>query len=591
VIPALVVSNRINSSVSAPFLSLISVFGRLISDKSLYEVSFVSQARKVRRVRRSGPLLPFLFLSAVWPIRPALLDAQIGSSSSGKNSDTGTSAATTNVPATVLGQVINAATGAPVPRALVRLNNRAVLTDHDGKFHFEQNTESSANILVTKPGFSASTEMQDGGNVFLQGAQLGVPLELRLYPEAVLTGTVLAPDGTPLPRIPVTALRSFFDENGHRWVTVGQEQTDSHGNFRLPEPAGDYRLETRYMPLDRTTGEAVLPVTVPSDNSGDTGGIIKIHGGEEQHFELRPVVSPTHTVTTTTESAGGRDFMRITARSSDGSTLQVNPQMNGGGLETKIQLPQGTYRLTARRNNPENPEQAETTVTVPDHDISGVVLQFAPIPSIPIELNIDTSATSDNTTQQPTLSQLGLTLQSDQPDVERGDSTLRPTTRRDQSFVFTAPAGSYHLQGRNTGAWYIKSANYGDSDLLHDALVVVPGAAGTPIRVTVSNQMGGLQGTVNLNGNPAECWVYLIPTGPSAQSVIALRSNSSGSFTAAHLPPGSYQAIAFEGRHSANYRDPASLAPFSSHVRSVSVSAGDKPTLNLDAIPVTEVTP
>jgi hypothetical protein len=127
--------------------------------------------------------------------------------------------------------------------------------------------------------------------------------------------------------------------------------------------------------------------------------------------------------------------------------------------------------------------------------------------------------------------------------------------------------------------------------LLQRDLVVVPGAAGTPLRVVVSNLTGSLQGTVNLNGGPAACWVYLIPMSPNAQAVIALRSTNSGSYMAAHLPPGSYQAIAFEGRHSANYRDPASLAPFSSHVRSVTVNAGDKPTLNLDAVPVAEVAP
>jgi hypothetical protein len=566
------------------------------------EVQVVSSARIAARFagrrRRFGPLLPLL-LAGICLISSASLTAQmsggaLGSSSLGNNSVTGTASAATSVPSTVLGQVINATTGAPVPRALVRLNNRAVLTDHDGKFHFDQNTESGANILVTKPGYSASTEMQDGGNLYLQGAKLGVPLELRLYPEALLTGTVLGPDGAPLPRIQVSVMRSFFDDAGHRWLTVGQEQTDSHGNFRVTEPAGEYRLETRYTPVDRTTGEAVLPVAVPSDSSSNTGQVIKIHAGEEQHFELRPAVSPTHFVTTTTESSGGRDFVRITARSSNGSMLQVNPQMNsqmnGGGGETKIQLPQGTYTLIARRNNAENPEEAETTVTVPDHDISGVVLQFSPIPSIPVELNIDTSATSDNG-QQPTLPQLGLALQADQPDVERGDSTIRPTTRRDQSVVFTAPPGSYHLLGRNTGEWYIKSASYGDSDLLHDALVVVPGAAGTPIRVTVSNQTGSLQGAVNLNGSPCACWVYLISTSPSAQSVITLRSGSSGTYTSAHLPPGGYQAVAFEQRHSANYRDPTSLAAFSSHVRSVTVSAGDKPTLNLDAVSVAEVTP
>jgi hypothetical protein len=547
-------------------------------------------------LRRSGLLLPFLVFAGIWVVAGGALPGQtgygqVGGSSLGSSSSTpGSPVTTTVVPSTVLGQVINAATGAPVPRALVRLNNRAVLTDHEGKFRFDQNTDRNANVIVTKPGFWASTEMQDPGNVSLQAAQMSVPLELRLYPEALLIGTVIAPDGTPLPRISVNAVRSFYDGSGHRWMNAGQTQTDSHGNFRLPVQAGEYRLQTRYTPLDRTIDEAVLPVTIPAEASSNTSQIITIHSGEEQHFELRPTVSPTHTVTTTASFPPGRDFMRISARLSNGGMLQVNPEMDGVAGVMKFQLPLGTYTLTATRNNPEDPEQAETVVTVPDHDISGVVFQFSPIPSIPVELIVETSSGSD-TNQPPTLPQLGLTLQNDEPDTERGDSTIRPTTRRDQSLVFTTPPGSYHLEGRNTGVWYIKSANYGDSDLLQQALVAVPGAAGAPIRVTVSDQTGSLQGTVNLNGSPAACWIYLIPTSPSAQSVISMRSGSSGTYTAAHLPPGSYQAIAFEHRHSVNYRDPASLAPFSNRVQSVTVNAGDKPTLNLDAVPVAEVTP
>jgi hypothetical protein len=355
--------------------------------------------------------------------------------------------------------------------------------------------------------------------------------------------------------------------------------------------AGDYRLETRYSPMDRMIDQAILPVTVPADNSSNPSGIIQIHSGEEQHFELRPAVSPSHIVTVTASSGGGgRDFMRITARSSNGGTLQVSPQMDGVGGEVKLQLPQGTYTLTATRNNPEGGEQAETTVTVPDHDISGVVFQFSPIPSIPVEMIVEPSPGSD-TNQPPTLQQFGLTLENDQPDTERGDTTIRPTTRRDQSLAFTTPPGSYRLEGRNTGVWYIKSANYGDSDLLRQNLVSVPGAAGTPIRITVSDQTGSLQGTVSLNGSPGACWIYLIPSGPSAQSVISLRSGSSGSYTAAHLPPGSYQVVAFEHRRSVNYKDPASLTPFGNHVQSVTVNAGDKPMLNLAAVPVAEVAP
>jgi hypothetical protein len=562
--------------------------------QALCEVPFVLPARIVRRVRRSGWLVYLVALAGIVLVSWGRIEGQIGSSSLGTNSATGTSSAATSIPSTVLGQVINAATGAPVPRALVRFNSRAVLTDHEGKFRFDQNTESNGNIMVTKPGFSASTEVQDGGNHYFQATQMASPIELRLYPEALLTGTVLAPDGTPLSQIAVIAMRSFYDDSGRRWLPTGQTTTNSHGNFRLPVPAGEYRLETRYTPMDRTTGEAVLPVSIPGGGSSTASGNIQIHSGEEQHFELRPTVSATHTVTLATQSSGGRDFMRISARSSNGSTLQVNPQMSEAGT-AKIQLPQGTYALTAMRNNSEGGEEAETTVTVPDHDISGIPLQFSPIPSIPVELIVDsssTSSTSDNTqTQPPSLPQLGLSLQADQPDSERGQSTIRPTTLRDQSFAFTTPPGAYRFQARNTGAWYIKSATYGATDLLQQELAVVPGSAGTPIRVVASNQTGSLQGTVNLNGIPSQAWVYLIPTGPSAQTVIMLRSNSTGGFTSAHLPPGSYQAVAFEDRHSANYRDPASLAPFSSHVHSVTVNAGDKPTLNLDAVPVAEVAP
>jgi hypothetical protein len=107
----------------------------------------------------------------------------------------------------------------------------------------------------------------------------------------------------------------------------------------------------------------------------------------------------------------------------------------------------------------------------------------------------------------------------------------------------------------------------------------------------VSDQTGSLQGTVNLNGSPSACWVYLIPISSSAQSVISLRSSSTGSYTSTHLPPGTYHAVAFERRRSINYRDPSSLSPFLGHVQSITVNAGDKPTLNLNAVPVAEVAP
>jgi hypothetical protein len=87
------------------------------------------------------------------------------------------------------------------------------------------------------------------------------------------------------------------------------------------------------------------------------------------------------------------------------------------------------------------------------------------------------------------------------------------------------------------------------------------------------------------------CWVYLISTTPSAEPVVTSRSNSEGAFTEAYLPPGSYEAIAFEARQSVNFRDPAVIAAFASRVRSITVNAGDKATLDLDAVPSAELLP
>jgi hypothetical protein len=94
-----------------------------------------------------------------------------------------------------------------------------------------------------------------------------------------------------------------------------------------------------------------------------------------------------------------------------------------------------------------------------------------------------------------------------------------------------------------------------------------------------------------LNGSPSPGWIYLIPLGASATPVYSIRSGSDGSFNFSYLPPGSYQAMAFEARHPANYRDPKAFADYGTYLRSVTISAGDKATLDLNAVPSTELVP
>jgi hypothetical protein len=505
-------------------------------------------------------------------------------------------AADSTIPATISGRVVNAVSGQPIARALVRFNDRAMLTNYEGKFEFDQVTDENSNLQASKPGYNASLEPGGSSGIILRTSQIKAPLELRLYPEAIFTGTVTAPDGDPLEHVLVSARRSMFlDGVGHLWLPTAQVQTDSQGRFRLPVAPGDYKLESSYVPQMNGTDQAILPVTLPSESSSNASGFIHIHSGEEQRFDLHPAVSRAYTVVATFDADVSRGFPQITAHSSNGGIIPLpvrTPRFNSeeAADSVRMELPSGTYTLTAKIRTADGIEEGDARVTVTDHDISGVVFHLMPVPSLPVELQLDEAATSDNTT--PSLAQFGLTLENDGHDPDTSNSATSLSAQRGGGMSFTVSPGTYRLRARNNGsAWYVKSATYGGSDLLQQEIVVAPGAGGAPIRITASNQTGSLQGSCKLNSVPAVCWIYLIPTGSSATSVFATRANQQGVYNYSHLPPGSYQAVAFEQKHSVDYADPAALAPFSVHVHTITINAGEKPTLDLDTVPEAEMVP
>jgi len=517
----------------------------------------------------------------------ASVAAQMSASALPVPAATGTSA---SVPLTVRGQVISATTGMPVFRALVRLNDRNVLTDHEGKFEFRDFTATQMNSLqASKPGFYGTADSMEPGTLNLRSDQLAQSIEVRLYPEALLTGTVTKPDGTPLPHISVTARRSAYNDQVHRWLPSGQTMTDSHGNFRIPVPPGDYKLETGYSPHEGGTSEAVLPVTFPSTNDTSNSGLLHVTSGGQEHFDLHPQLSRTYGVNVVLDSSMERGLPMITARSKSGLTIPAHQSGRPTGPgQMRLELPSGSYTLVATQNTQDQTLYGEAAVNVPDHDVDGVVLRLASVAPIPVEMIIDSDSTSDKS--PPNIQQFGLMLQSTQDSTQPEGTTVGLMSVREGPTSFRAMPGTYRLQARGANAWYIKGASYGTTDLLDKDLTVSAGASGDTIRLSVSNQTGSLKGSTSLNGVMTSCWFYLIPTGPSAMGVFSSRSNSDGSFSFAYLPPGSYRAIAFEQRYSTNYRDPAALDKFVTHVGTVTISAGNKATLDLDAVPVKEMT-
>ena len=134
----------------------------------------------------------------------------------------------------ILGQVVDATTGAPIPEAIVRLSMPAfpmnpsapggrVLADAEGRFFFAELPAGEYYVGAEKEGYAAGQYGQTriGGRgqlVPLREGERRTGITLRVWKYAVIAGTVLDEAGEPVVGIAVRALiraKSGCDSSHH----------------------------------------------------------------------------------------------------------------------------------------------------------------------------------------------------------------------------------------------------------------------------------------------------------------------------------------------------------------------------------------
>ena len=518
---------------------------------------------RLHRILMCRTLFVTQVVSALLMLWTAVLGAQLPS---------GAAQATT--PESAAGRVINAISGAPIPRVLVQLGSTSTFTDHDGTFLLSDLPSGAGTVELTKPGFFTSPEHTDPPGIGVTPAQLAVPLELRLYPEALLTGTVVGQDGAPLSGVQVTARRLATDDLVRRFETVTSVETDSHGAFRLAVPAGDYQVATQYIATAPETGMAILPAVFPA---GAGGGTMHVGSGEQQQLELRPHTGVPHTVGL---SVGGLSDERspvLTLSTANGAVWQMGAESEADQMT--VRLPAGSYHLSLRANERDTVSFGEARLTVPDHNIAGVPVQLAPVAAIPVEVTADVHATA----AAPSPQELGLQLLPEQQEhVSRREDTIRVQTRAGRGAVLQPTPGQFRLAAAPRGSWYVESASYGGAEILGQALTVTAGSGSSPLQLVVNNVMGSLDGQVTSGGSSTSAWVDLIPTFPSAVPVVTVRSASDGSFSVPSMEPGTYLAMALEHRTGADLGNAAVRNELGLRMQTVTVQAGVKATVAVE---------
>ncbi len=188
----------------------------------------------------------------------------------------------------ILGQVVDAETGQPIPDAVVSTNIRPaapirgagpggipgggvgvvpgppqlrVVTSTDGRFLFYELPAGPYLLTAAAPGYlnGASGQTRPAGTsnpITLEDGQRLADVKIRLWRHAVVSGRVLDERDEPAVRVQVRALRRVPRAGRIQFQQAGQEQTDDRGMFRIGSLApGDYVI---VVPFTYTTAPAAV---------------------------------------------------------------------------------------------------------------------------------------------------------------------------------------------------------------------------------------------------------------------------------------------------------------------------------------------
>jgi hypothetical protein len=499
-------------------------------------------------------------------------------------------------PHTLRGTVVNSVTGEPINRALVQLGGQfATLTDHEGHFEFEGVTEATTNQWAMKPGYFSEPRMQRYSASTQSGDQ---PFIVKLVPEAVLSGTVTGQDGGPLEGIPVQ-LKTLAVSNGMlRWQSRQGTQTNSEGQYRFYElQAGKYAVVTGFHPegmADEKNSVAYIPVRYPAVGGTEAQAAIQLNAGDHREVNLSPETEKLYPVTGVVNGYGESRGVSFHVETADGEEISAASHFNARTSEFRLQLPGGTYSVTATAYVQRGSLESRLQITVPQAPVSGVSFALEPGAVIPVDVEVESVSQSSSQTGGPqdgagqTPSAYISLLATDSsgasyPAMEPGGRGRGGTGNAAGPLTIqNAPPGRYVLQVQpSNGAYYVSSASCGGVDLTHEELAIANGAAGCSIRVVLRDDSGSVHVTERSSDSNEQSMVFLYPLGDFVRH---WQQGGGTDFTFQQVPPGRYLAVAQDHQEELPYRDPEAMRRYAGLGQEVSVSSNT--VTNVEVSPV-----
>jgi len=538
--------------------------------------------------------------------------------------------------ATLSGLVTKDPGSEPVKKAIIELiaesqsegGNYTALTGPDGGFRIENLAPGRYHMFVERSGFQEIDKHRhrtEGRVLTLVAGQEMKDLVIHLQASAVLVGRVTDEDGDPMPESQVAVLRQTFVAGRSHWEQVGAERTNDLGEYRIAglaagsyfvavTPPPDFRslieasglssasapaARARAAAPDKPAPAAYQTTYYPGTRDRAQAAAIQLHAGDEfpVNFSLTP--SPTLTIRGSIVNLPLGASAAIMLQSNDFSMVLNGGEVHKDGTFEIRDVSPGAYTLLATVENAATPMTARQALQVTSANVEGLRLAPQTGGSIRGRLRMESNG---NARVDPT--QLFLQLRSADGDddslasfrFEDGFSTLAHVNA-DGSFEWkNVPAGHYSIQLSDASAmpdWFLKSVTAG-RDAVDSGFSVSGGTTSVDLVASANGAVTEGIATNQKDEPVADAVVVAVPEVRFRSHPERYRkavTDQSGHFILRGLSPGDYTLFAWESVDGDAYYNPEFLKGYEGQGKALSLSEGERKSLQLKAIPAAEDQP
>ena len=510
----------------------------------------------------------------------------------------------------IQGQVVNAATGEPLRKAQLALRTvgggqaqgASAVSDPGGNFAFQGVEPGRYRLFAERTGFvrgeyGARGSSAAGTPLTVSAGQKLTGVELRLTPQAVLTGRVLDEDGEPVSSASVQALRYSFTRGRRQLSVVLGGTTDDRGEYRLYGLApGKYYVSASQQgsggrnarpqnPVD--TEEIYAPTFYPNAVEPATAVALDaapgaVLGGLDVTLAKVRTVRVSGKVTDSGGKPAARNT-RVFVVPREGAVSGFNrqsPVTMQQGMFVARGLRPGAYVLGADTWDGEKRSSARLPIDVGSEPLDNLNLTLVPAIDVPGRVRVDGTA-------QTNLTSLLVVLQSRTDSAMGGAAGGR--VKEDGAFTLTNAAPEAYTVSVSglTENFYVKSIRQGQTDALASGLNLTHGAA--PVDIVISPAGGQIDGVSMAGEAPAAgATVVAVPDerrDGASQFYKSATADQDGRFSLKGLAPGGYKLYAWENVEAGAWLDPDFLKQSENAAESVSIQENARETRQLKTIP------